>query len=52
MTVTRPAFGSTLGAIPANMDGGESTATYLPTQNIDGGSAASNFSEDVDGGDA
>ena len=50
--MTIPTFGLTLGVIPANMDGGESTAAYSPTQNIDGGNANSDFNEDIDGGNA
>ena len=45
-------FGNTLGMIPANMDGGESESSYLPTQNADGGTASGTFSENTDGGNA
>jgi hypothetical protein len=52
MTIAQPTFGNTLGIIPADLDGGESNTSYLPTQNIDGGCATSEFNEDADGGNA
>lgn len=51
MTLVIPVFGST-EVNEANLDGGGATSSFLPTQNVDGGSAESTFNENIDGGDA
>ena len=44
------AFVSTQGILPVNLDGGQAASEYLASQNADGGSPSSTFSEDIDGG--